>query len=335
MPDNSPGTLLLSRRDVARLLDLDTCISAVEQAFRAHGVGEAGTPSLLGIHAPGGGFHIKAGLLAVEGREYFVAKSNSNFPQNPDRHGLPTIQGVVILADARDGRLLALIDSIEITMLRTGAATAVAARFLARKDATVATIAGCGNQGRVQLRAIARVRPLRSAFAVDRDPALARAFAHTMSRELGFPITAVDDVAVAATRSDLVVTCTPATEPLLHRVAIRPGTFVAGVGADSEDKWELAPDLLANATLVVDVLEQAATIGDLHHAIAAGVLSRGAVHAELGQIVAGTKPGRTSESEVIVFDSTGMALQDAAAAAAVYDLARRSQAGVVIPLGSP
>jgi ornithine cyclodeaminase/alanine dehydrogenase-like protein (mu-crystallin family) len=331
---NPKATLLLTRRDVARLLDLDRCIAAVEQAFRAHGLGLAGNPGVLGIPASEGGFHLKAGLLQVEGREYFVAKSNGNFPHNPVRLGLPTIQGVVVLCDARDGRLLALIDSIEITTLRTGAATAVAARYLARSNAGIATIAGCGTQGSVQLRALARVRPLRAAFAVDRNAVAAERFALSMSRELGIPIQAVDDLADAAAQSDLVVTCSPATEPLLNGAAIMPGTFVAGVGADSEDKWELAPDLLAGATLVVDLLEQAATIGDLHHAIAAGILTRNSVHAELGQIVAGRRPGRSTDAEIIVFDSTGMALQDAAAAVAVYNAALRSGSGVLIDLGS-
>lgn len=331
---NPPATLLLTRRDVASVLDLDGCIAAVEEAFGAHGRGDTGAPGVLGIHAREGGFHLKAGLLRTGGREYFAAKSNSNFRHNPARHGLPTIQGVVVLCDAQDGRLLALIDSIEITTLRTGAATAVAAKYLARQDAAVATIAGCGAQGPVQLRALARVRPLRAAFAVDRDPVAARRFATAMSRELGIPVEAADDLAKAAAQSDMVVTCTPSTEPLLDRDAIRPGTFVAGVGADNEDKWELAPGLLAGATLVVDVIEQAAAIGDLHHALAARALTLDAVHAELGQIVAGRRPGRISDTEITVFDSTGMALQDAAAAAAVYAGAQRAGRGVRIDLGS-
>lgn len=323
-------TVVLTGNDVAAVLDLDTCIGAIEQAFRAHGRGQAANPSVLGVHAAAGGFHIKAGLLGVEEREVFVAKINSNFRHNPARHGLPTIQGVVALYDAGDGRLLALMDSIELTVLRTAAATAVAARHLARRDAGVATIVGCGRQASAQLRALGRVRRLRAAFAIDRDTAIAREFAATMSRELGIAVTFTDDLRAAMAESDLCVTCTPSTAPLLHPSEVRPGTFVAGVGADSEDKWELAPDLLAGATLVVDVLEQAAAIGDLHHAIAAGVLTRDAVHAELGAVVAGRAPGRMSETEITVFDSTGMALQDAAAAAVVYSRALQAGAGTQV-----
>lgn len=331
----SPSTRILTAGDVERLLDLDTCIAAVELAFRRFGLGEALPPALLGLHAPDGGLHVKAGLLDDGTRAIMVAKANANFPHNPVRHGLPAIQGVVAVFDAANGRLLALMDSIALTALRTAAATAVAARHLARHDAATVTIVGGGTQGRAQLRALARVRALRAAVIVDRDPAVAKAFATALSDELAMPVTPSNDLAAAAGASDICVTCTPSTAPLLDAATIRAGTFVAGVGADSEHKWELAPDLLAGATLVVDVREQAATIGNLHHAIARGVLTRDHVHAELGEIVAGKRPGRTRDDEITVFDSTGMALQDAAAAAAVYARALATGSGLAVALGGP
>lgn len=325
-------TLILSRRDVADLLDMAGCVAAVEAAFRAHGRGEAASPAVLGLPADGGQFHVKAGTLRIGGRAFFAAKTNGNFPRNPHRHRLPTIQGVVALFDGEDGRLLALIDSIEVTALRTAAATAVAAKHLARPDASVATIVGCGTQGRFQLRALASVRPLVTAFAFDAHAAVAREFARTLGGELGFPIRAVDDLTQAVRESDLCITCTPSTTPILTRDHVCPGTFVAGVGADAEDKWELAPELLAAASVTVDVLEQAATIGDLHHAITAGVLTPESVHAELGAVVAGRKPGRVNATEITVFDSTGMALQDVAAAAAVYLKAIEAGRGLGVDL---
>lgn len=324
-------TLVLTRQDVATLLDLDSCIAAVEQAFRLQGEGSAPAPGVLGVHVEGGGFHIKAGVLNV-GRPYFAAKANANFPGNPERHGLPTIQGLVVLADAERGTLLAILESAEITALRTGAATAVAAKYLARPDARTATIVGCGVQGRVQLRSLHRVRPLESAVACDRDAARAQAFARALAAELGIPVHATTDVA-AARRADIVVTCTPAREPVLGEEHVGPGAFVAAVGADHPEKQELDPALLAASTIVVDVLEQAATMGDLHHALAAGMVRREDVHAELGEIVAGKKPGRRAPEERIVFDSTGMALQDVAAAAAVYQRALRVGRGLGVALG--
>ena len=145
-------TLLLTRADVADLLPMDACIEAVEQAFKLHGEGRADPPGILSMHGRDGSFHIKAGILDLA-RPYFAAKTNTNFPGNPERFGLPTIQGVLLLAEAERGAPLALMDSAEITAIRTGAATAVAARHLARRDAAIVTVCGCGRQGRLQLRA--------------------------------------------------------------------------------------------------------------------------------------------------------------------------------------
>ncbi len=326
-------TLVLTRADVVRLLDLDPCIAAVERAFLLLGEGRVPPPVVAGAHAAGGGFHIKAGLFD-DGRPVFAVKVNANFPGNPERHGLPTVQGVIALFDAALGRPLALMDSIEITTLRTGAATAVAARHLARPDAAVAAIVGCGVQGRVQLRALARVRRLERAVAFDALPAASRRFAAELSAELGIPIAAAGSVREATQAADLVVTCTPAQEFLVGPDDVRPGTFVAGVGADAEHKRELAPALLGRAAVVVDLLDQCAAFGDLRHAIAAGACARGDVRAELGEVVAGRKPGRATPDEITVFDSTGMALQDAAAAVVVYERALASGAGLAVPLGA-
>ena len=145
---NAPGTLLLQRRDIAGLLTLDECIAVVEQAFRLYGEKKTAPPGMLGIHSGDGAFHIKAGLLPLS-RSYFALKANGNFFQNQSR-GMPNIQGVILLSDGENGYPLALMDSIEVTIQRTGAATAVAARLLSRANSKVATICGCGNQGRSQ-----------------------------------------------------------------------------------------------------------------------------------------------------------------------------------------
>lgn len=324
-------TLLLTRTDVARLLTLDECIAAVQAALAAHARGRSLPPQVLSFHVGGGGFHLKAAGLLL-GRGAFAAKLNANFGGNP-RRGLPRIQGVVALFDARDGRLLALLDSIEITLLRTGAMTAVAARFLARRDSRVAGICGCGQQGRIQLRALSRVLRLGSVLCWDRDAAAARRFAREMSRELGLQVSAVERASAALRQADVAVTCTPSARAFVAPDDLKAGAFLAAVGADSSDKQELAPELLARSRLVVDDLEQAATIGELHHALAAGAITRDAVHAELAEVVARRRPGRRSPAETFVFDSTGIALQDVAAAARVYERALRTRTGRRLALG--
>jgi ornithine cyclodeaminase/alanine dehydrogenase-like protein (mu-crystallin family) len=324
-------TRILTGRDVQALLGWDECIAAVEQAFRLHAEGRSLPPGVLGVPAPRGGFHIKAAGLAL-GRSYFAAKTNANFSENPRRHGLPAIQGVIVLCDADDGRPLAVMDSIEVTIRRTAAATAVAARYLARPDARAATICGCGRQGRAQLRALARVRKLERAFAFDADEASARTYAAEMSAQLGFPVTAVAAPRVGLAESDVCVTCTPSRQAFLGRADVRPGTFVAAVGADSADKQELEPELMASAVVVADVLEQCAAIGDLHHALEAGAMSRDGVHADLADLVSGRKPGRRTPQEITIFDSTGTALQDVAAAALVYEKAMAGDVGLRVAL---
>ena len=326
------ATRILARRHVEDLLGWEACIAAVEDAFRLHAAGRSLAPGVLGVPAPGGGFHTKAAGLDL-GRLYFAVKTNANFPENPARHGLPAIQGVIALFDARDGRLLAVMDSMEVTLRRTAAATAVAARHLARADARTVTICGCGTQGRAQLRALARTLPLRRAYAIDADPARARAFAGLLSPELGFEVHVATDLGAALRESDVCVTCTPSRKAFLFREHVRPGTFVAAVGADSGDKQELDPLLMAAAVVVTDVLEQCAAIGDLHHALAAGAMTRGDVHAELADVVGGSRPGRRTEEEITVFDSTGTALQDVAAAAVVYEGAEARDVGLRVDLG--
>jgi ornithine cyclodeaminase/alanine dehydrogenase-like protein (mu-crystallin family) len=327
------GALVLTRRDVAALLDLETCIAAVERSFALHGAGQVRAPAIAGVPADGGGFHIKAASI-VSGRPYFAVKVNANFPHNRERHGLPTIQGAIILSDGENGRVLAILDSIEVTALRTAAASAVAARHLARPVEPVVAVCGCGVQGRAQLRALATLRPLGRVLAWDAEASRAQHYAREMEAALGVPVQAVATPGAAARDSDIVLTCTPARRWFLGRSDVRPGTFIAAVGADNEQKQEIEPELLAASTVVVDVLDQAATIGDLHHAIAAGVMTRDQVHAELGAIVAGKAAGRRSAEEIIVFDSTGTALQDVAAAAAVFERAVAAGAGVAVPIAA-
>jgi alanine dehydrogenase len=325
-------TLILTRSDVEELLSLRDCIAVVERAFRLHAEGQSLGPGVLGISSGSGGFHIKAAGLRLS-RPYFAAKANANFSDNPARHGLPAIQGVIVLSDAENGVPLAVMDSIAITALRTAAATAVAARYLARVDARIATVCGCGTQGDLQLRALACVCHLDRAFTFDADPARAEAMASRLAAELDLQIAPVTDLVRATRQSQVIVTCTPSRSPLLRRGDAEPGTFIAAVGADSHDKQELEPSLVAAAALIVDHVEQCATIGELHHAIEAGLMSREEVRAELSDVVAGRREGRRTDQEIVIFDSTGTALQDVAAAAAVYERALAVGRGLAVELG--
>ena len=304
---NSDELLFLTPREIQSLLTLDECIGAVEHAFRAYGGGKAAPPAVLSLHTEGGGFHVKAGLMEFH-RSYFAAKVNGNFPENSARFGLPTIQGVIVLCDAGNGSPLAVMDSRDITSFRTAAATAVAAKHLARQDSRTLTICGCGIQGRIQLRALSRVCRLETVFAYDRDAEQASRFSRDLTSELMIAVRAVSDLMPAVRQSDICVTCTTSMQPLLASDDVSPGTFIAAVGADNPQKQEIHPF----PTWQVSVVRHPRTVrnGGPAPCVERGVVTRADVYAELGEVVAGKKPGRESEDEITIFDSTGMALQD-------------------------
>lgn len=278
---------------------MDDCIAAVETAFLHHGWGTLGA-GLLSAHNERGAFHIKTSINP----RYFAAKLNANFPGNAP---LPTIQGVLVLFDAANGTPLAVMDSIELTKQRTAAASAVAAKYLARADSRSMMIYGCGQQAAAQLAAIRRVLPIERVNVCDLDASRANAFAEQHGAQVG------------EARADVIVTCTTSKQPFLRDIP--RGAFVAAVGADNPEKSEIDPQAMKNAVVVADVLEQCASIGDLRAAIAAGVMSKSDARAELGAIIAGHAAGRRRDDEIIIFDSTGAGFQDAAAAAIAYERA--------------
>jgi alanine dehydrogenase len=324
------GLLILSRTDIACLMNFSGYVDAVEGAFRAAVEGRAVAPPASALHVPSGSFHAKGAALL--GNDAKVAiKINGNFPGNPAANALPTVQGIIYLADGANGRPLAVMDSIEVTINRTGAATTLAARHLARRDSRVATVCGAGVQGRTQLKAIAAAVKLERVHVWDINGQAAERLAQEMSATLKLDVRSAPDLSVVR-QSDIVVTCTSARCAFLTPELVRPGTFIAAVGADNSDKHEIDPMLYAASLAVVDSLEQAAEIGDLHHALEAGAVTRAHVHASLGEILAGTKPGRTDDRSITLFDSTGMGLQDVAAAVAIYRRALEAGAGTRLSL---
>lgn len=325
-------TLILTRREISTCMPLGDYVESVSLAFSRYAEGKMHVPEV--VHVPGhdGAFHVKSAGFSDE--PFHVAvKINGNFPENPGRHGLPTIQGAILLADARDGFPLAILDSQEITAMRTAAATAVAARHLADPESHIATLIGCGAQARMQLDALRLVLPIRTVFVHDLDRARAWEFADVVARATGLTITPLDDFAEGTTRSQVIVTCTTSRRAFLEPGHAPAGAFVAAVGADNPQKQEVSPELMRRARVIVDVLEQCAEIGELHHALVAGVMKRSDVHAELGEVVRGAKPGRQSSEQIVVFDSTGSAIQDVAAAGRIFERAVEKNLGTRVELG--
>jgi ornithine cyclodeaminase len=220
-----------------------------------------------------------------------------------------------------------LLDNGYLTDVRTAAAGAVAARALAREDAASACIMGAGLQARMQLRALCLVRPIRRAGVWARNADKARAMADEMSRELGLAVTAETDPAAAVAAADVIVTTTPATTPIVEAGWLRPGQHVTAMGSDQHGKNELAPDCIGRADLYVpDRLSQTRTLGELRSAIEHGAIAADRTFAELGEIVAGTAPGRQAADAITIADLTGTGVQDTAIATLAH--ARAAAAGL-------
>jgi alanine dehydrogenase len=306
--------LLLSRSAIANLATPRDYLTAMQTAFAELAAGRFAVPDVAHVPGIGGMFHIKSAQRAGS-PSLAVIKVNGNFPDNAALRGLPTIQGFIALLDAECGRVLALMDSIEITARRTAAATALAAMYVAQPNSRTLAMIGCGVQARYQVEALLDVAPIESVTFCDLREDAANEFGAWLSGR-NLRARRVDSPAAASQGADIVVTVTTSQLPLLGLADIDPGTFVAGVGADNPSKHELAADLLAASRLVVDSVAQASMLGDLHHASGVAVLG------ELSDLVAGKIAGRGAADERWVFDSTGISIQDLAAAEMLYARAR-------------
>jgi ornithine cyclodeaminase len=293
-------------------------LDAAEVAFRALGAGAVTLPPPMGfqISDADGEVHVKSAHL--KGAPVFAVKIASGFYGNVER-GLPTGAGLIIVFDAETGFPVALLqDNSYLTDLRTAAAGALAARLLATERLGKVAVLGSGIQARYQLKALAGVRSWQNTSAWSPDPARLAAYCQEMAGAMGLPFTAAGSPDEAVRGADLVITVTPSREPLIESASVEPNATVIAVGSDGPDKRELPTPLLARAEkIVVDRLSQCIGLGELHHAIDEGAVAAESVHAELGQVLLGLKPGREGD-ELIVCDLTGVGAQDAAIAEATW-----------------
>jgi len=326
-------TLLLDPDDVAASTQMSAVIDAVEGAFAADARGDTQMPAKSYIdlaHYDGDFRSMPAYIDAREGPgedwEGAGVKWVNSHPHNPDRHGLPTVMGTVIYSDPETAFPLALLDGTHLTRLRTGAAAAVATKYLAREDATTLGLVGAGIQAYWQLEAIAEVRDIEQVVVSDVDPDAVQELIDRYGEDFDVRAGTNDEAAAC----DIVSTTTPVRDPVVGTVGDH--THVNAMGADAEGKHEIADDVLANAKLVIDDYEQCTHSGEINVPWHEGVLEDTDLHGELGDIVAGTLDGRTDEDGVTVFDSTGLAIQDVAAAHVVYERAREDGTGTEFAL---
>lgn len=310
--------------DVRAALDMPSLIDAVERAFAAYSTGRAELPGVIHLEVPesSGEIHVKAGHLH-DASHYAVKVASGFYGREP-----PAIDGAVMVFDARDGSLAALLlDNGYLTDARTGAAGGVAARHLAPRSTHLVAVIGTGTQVRFQLEALACERRFGEIRVWGRSAEhAARSVEDLRGRPTlppGCSVGVADTVEEAVAGADVVVTCTASREPLVRAAWLKPGAHVTALGSDGADKQELDVDVLARADLlVVDSRSQCARLGELHHALDAEIVLSPDDATELGEIAAGTRPGRTAEEQITVCDLTGVGVQDVAAAALVLQQAR-------------
>jgi alanine dehydrogenase len=324
--------LLLSEQEAAELLSIEEVMEAVENAFREKALGYAQMPPKVYLNFAKYNGDVRAMPAYLERLNVASVKIVNSHPGNPRKFGLPTVLATVVLLDPRNGALLALMGGNSITAMRTAAAGGIAAKYLANRDSKIASFIGAGVQARAQLLALLLVFPnLEEIRVCDISLKAAEAFAsEAKSKVADCRVVVVGSEAEAVRGADIVVTTTPSKKPLVFDAWVSEGTHFNCIGADAPLKEELDPAILKRAKIVVDDWEQAAHSGEINVPLSKGVLSEKDVWAELGDVVAGTKPARTSEEEITVFDSTGLAIQDAATVELVYKKAMSRNAGCFI-----
>ncbi|OHV77029.1 ectoine utilization protein EutC [Rhizobium sp. LCM 4573] len=320
--------VILTEKDLRELVPLDReAVACVEDAFHALATKPVAMPPILRLDIPEHRGEVDVKTAYVPGLEGFAIKISPGFFDNP-KIGLPSTNGMMVLLSTRTGLVQALLlDNGYLTDVRTAAAGAVAAKHLSRPDCAVAAVFGAGMQARLQLQALTLVRPIREARIWAREFGKAQTAAAELTARLGFPVRAEADPQTAMGGADIVVTTTPSETPILKAEWLRPGLHVTAMGSDAEQKNEIDPAAIVKADVyVADRLTQTRRLGELHHAIEAGLVVADAPYPELGQVVAGRSAGRQSAGQITLADLTGTGIQDTAIATLAF--ARATAAGV-------
>lgn len=326
-----PEVTILNEADLRSLLTLDTdVLDCIAGGFAALATKPVVMPPVLHLEIAEANGEIDVKTAYVPGFDMLAMKMSPGFFDNP-KIGLPSLNGLMVVFSTKTGIVEAvLLDNGYLTDLRTAAAGGVAAGQLARKDANRAGILGAGVQARLQLEALSLVRPLESALVWARDGGKAEACAAEMTEKLGIPVAVAGDISKVTTQSDVVITTTPANKPLITAEHLRPGLTIIAMGSDAHYKNEVAPEALAAAdAYVCDRLSQVRLLGELHHAIETGTVDAHASFPELGEVIAGQKPGRADDEACIVCDLTGTGVQDTAIATLAVTRARNAGTGTV------
>lgn len=325
--------MVVGEADIRRAVDLEEAIVAVEEGFTRLAAGEVNLPPVMSLELPEskGELHVKGAHIADASS--FVVKLATGFYDNPNI-GLPSGGGMMLVFSARTGFPEALLlDNGYLTDLRTAAAGAIAAKYLAKQELNTVGVVGAGAQGRYQVMALAKVRQFEKVLAYDVDQERLERYVQEMPETIGVNCQAVETVQEVVTESDLVVTATPSSQPYVRAQWLHAGLHITAMGSDSPNKQELESEALARADLLAcDLKTQCFERGELHHGLQDGIIAKEDRIVELGELTSGRHPGRTDDSQVTICDLTGVGVQDAAIAALAYEKALQSGLGSSLEL---
>lgn len=325
--------LFLCRKDLENVLTMRETIVAVEEAFRELISGTAVMPTRAGLLVSDRAGWVGAMPAYLSRADALTTKIVTSYEDNPSKYGLPTVMAVIVLNDPDTGKPEAVLEGTFITAMRTGAASGVATKYLARRDAKTVGVFGAGVQAKTQLEAIREVRNVKSALVYDVVPDKARRFADEMSRRLRIDLRTAKGPEDVVKKSDIIATASTSRTPVFDGTLLNEGTHINAIGSFRPDARELDDSTIRRSKLVVDCLEAALEeAGDIIIPLKSGVISREHIHAELGQVVAGVKPARENDEEITVFKSVGLGIQDAAVANLAYRKALEAKIGTTIEL---
>lgn len=320
-------TLLLSKDDVQASLTMKGVIEAVKEGYVAFEKGDVQQPDIVSMEMPAYNGETDIKSCYNEQNESISVKTASGFFDNGKNTTLPTMIALIQIFDGKTGAPLCVMDGSLITGIRTGAAGAISCEFLSRKDAHTICVIGGGGQARMQVYGACEVRNIDTIKAFSPYPAELPKYKEDVERETGTKVILCDTVEEAAEGADIIITTTPSKQFIVPAHVIKPGVHVVAVGADMPGKNEVDPQIFKNAKVVNDNKAQCFSRGETRNALIAGIIGEDDIYAEIGEIVSGKKSGRTSDDEITVFDTTGMAVQDNVTAMNVYRMAKENGMG--------
>jgi len=313
--------LLLTESDIEAILKIDEVMDAVETAFKEKALGYVQMPPKVYITYEKYNGDLRAMPSYLERLEISAVKVVNVHPDNPKKFDLPTVMAVIVLIDPKSGAPLAIMGGKWITAMRTGAAGGIAAKYLAKKDSKVVGLVGAGVQAKTQLIALLRLYgSLEEVRVWDISKNRVESYISEMRSicEGKTTLVPVKNVKDAVDNADIIVTTTPSRKPLVYDEWVSEGTHITCIGADAPGKEELDPKILLRAKIYVDDWEQGLHSGEVNVPFSKGIITKENIFGELGDVIAGLKPGRTSSEEITIFTSTGLAIQDAVTADIAY-----------------